>query len=153
MHLSIISALKNRKSKYTLHKVPSNTSGGSLPRWAGVEYSSVGDGVPEDVWKGGNKFKLHRPSFDWLTESSLLYDGNNNKQTQYPQGIYRVRRKLRLLKICQAKIAILLGCPIVLLFVYCLTFLFYLGFISRLHCRVAMRSRCLSSCRSYRLPA
>ena len=54
--------------------------------------------------------------------------GYDNKQTQYPQGISGQRRKRRLLK------KILCKSPALLLFVHCVTFLFFLGFISGLHC-------------------
>ena len=51
------------------------------------------------------------------------------------------------------KLAVLLGRPYIVALCSLSAFLSFLGFISRLHCRAAMRSRCLRSCHGYRLPA
>ena len=40
------------------------------------------------------------------------------------------------------KFSVLLGRPTLLIFVYCVAYFFFLGLISRLHCRAATRSGC-----------
>ena len=71
-----------------------------------------------DAWKGTGKFELHTPSIDWSTES--------NRENTVPARYFWTTAKALFRRKCCAKV----WRPTMLLFVHCVAFLFFLGFIN-----------------------
>ena len=107
-----------------------------------------GTETPERVPATAGKFELHTPSVDWSTESAVPCDRGiitNKHSTRWTAKALFIEENVA--KVCRP------SWTSYVVALCCLCAFFFIGFISGLHCRAAMRSRCLRSCCGYRRPA